>query len=61
MNNDERFVFTVFGLAAIGLGLVVLCGLFVAHDKEIPPAITQLLCAITGGLLAILPNWPRGR
>jgi uncharacterized integral membrane protein len=61
MDNDTRFVFTVLSLGLLGLGLVILSSLFVAHGKEVPPAIVQLLAAITGGLLAILPQWPRGR
>lgn len=54
MNNDGR-ILALCSLAFIGGGLVLLAIVHVVYGREIPPATWQLLAAIAGGILALLP------
>jgi len=58
-DNGRPTVATVACLGVLSLGLVVLAIGQVSTGREVSPAIWQLLSAITGGLLALLPGWQK--
>jgi len=59
MKNERQFLVGLGSLVVVGLGLVILAGFYVAGSKDPPPALWSLLAAVTGGILAALPGFPR--
>ena len=61
MENERRFLYVVLCVAVLGLGLVFLAGVHGIRGNEPPRELWQLLAAVFGALIALIPQWPRDR